>query len=528
MKAPFTVLTVTEPKHPGKSYWLDQGELRSCTEGRYGSGKARTVEAASAEQLREAWEGLTANDCILQGVASLPEVVVRAGASEQDQGAAGAPAVARSDKSFPRPSAPGIMVIDTDQEATIAEVLRQLHEACPALQAVSCAQATSTGAMILDSATGEVLKGTTGTHTIYLVRDASDVPRALEMLHKRLWLAGHSWIKLAGTGNMMVRSAVDLAMSVSSQPLYVRAHLGEGLEQRKVFEVYSNSDTSDFLDTRAALPDLSADEARRVEALMLEAQREMQPPANEKRREYERARLAELESQGMTTKDALALICTALGSRDLYADFRITLSGSEQITVQDILDDPARYHGMSCRDPLEPDYGSNTVATIYSDQSKPIIKSHAHGGRKFFLHAGMPPDDPAEPMPGEAFDIKAGEVSTPPRGYKLLTSRDVRALPPLRWRIKGVLPEQGVAAIFGQSASGKSFLAFDMAVAIAGGDEWFGCRVNSAPVVYVCLEGEAGFGQRVKAWEVDNLRKLPDALNMVLEPIKITKAGDVE
>lgn len=523
MTASFSVMKIADPKKAGKSYELIDGKLRSDVDGRYKSAEASTVQVASVGDLHSLWESLTANDCILQGVTPYPRVKVRPEAAERrSAGTSNVPIVPRSNEAFKRRNETGIMIIDTDQAASMAEVMRQLHDACPDLVDVACVQASSTGARIFDATTGLELKGDTGTHTIYLVQDASDVPRALEVLHKRLWLTGHGWIKLAETGEMMVRSAADLAMRVPSQPLYIRAHLGQGLEQRKVFEVYSNTDTCDFLDTRAALPDLSADEERRVTELIQEVRQEMKPQADAKYREYEGKRCVELEAKGMSTKEALALFGSASRSRDLYGEWLITLSGGKQITVQDILNAPAEYHGKSCRDPLEPDYGGKTVATIYSNQAKPIIKSHAHGGREFFLHSGEAPEAVSEP------DRLDGLQDAPRKGYKLLTSRDVRSLPPLRWRVKGVLPEKGVAAIFGQSASGKSFLAFDMAVAIAGGDEWFGCRVNHAPVVYVCLEGEAGFGQRVKAWEKDNLRQLPDSLNMVLEPFKITEAKNVD
>ena len=523
MKASFTVMKITEPKQAGKRYMLKDGALDSSIEGRYKSATAETVEVATAAELRIVWESLTANDCMLQGIATHPKVMVRFNAPAYPDGKMpdGSPVVARNNEGFTRSSSPGLLVIDTDQEASLAEVLGQLHDACPALQEVACVQATSTGARLFDAATGTQLKGNTGTHTIYLVHDASDVPRALEVLHKRLWLVGYGHIKLSETGEMMERSAVDLAMRVSSQPLYIRAHTGQDLKQLKVFEVFSNSDTCDFLDTRAAIQNLSADEDIRLDKLILECRQQMQPQSEAKRIKYEQIRVAELTKKEMTTKDALALICSASRFNDLYGDWPITLAHGKQITVQDILNAPVDYHKRSCRDPLEPEYGSNTVATIYSNQEKPIIKSHAHGGREFFLHTGKALDT-------EDRAAEAVKLSTPQRGYKLLTSRDVQALPPLRWCIKGVLSERGIASIFGPSASGKSFLAFDMAIAIAGGKDWFGCRVNRAPVVYVCLEGEAGFGQRVKAWETDNRQSLPEALNMVLDPFKITKAHDVD
>lgn len=111
--------------------------------------------------------------------------------------------------------------------------------------------------------------------------------------------------------------------------------------------------------------------------------------------------------------------------------------------------------------------------------------------------------------------------------YKLLGADDLRNLPPLAWRVRGVLPAVGLAGLYGPSASGKSFLALDMAAAIAEGRRWFDCRVTAAPVVYCALEGEAGFKLRVAAWEQHKGRPLPDGLSMVLQPFTLTQAQDV-
>lgn len=97
------------------------------------------------------------------------------------------------------------------------------------------------------------------------------------------------------------------------------------------------------------------------------------------------------------------------------------------------------------------------------------------------------------------------EPTTPTeKTYSLLTFDDLAALPPMKWRVKGVLPESGVTAIYGPSGSGKSFLALDLAGAIGAGREWFGHRVNMAPVVYVCLEGQSGLRNRVAAYRTQH------------------------
>lgn len=111
--------------------------------------------------------------------------------------------------------------------------------------------------------------------------------------------------------------------------------------------------------------------------------------------------------------------------------------------------------------------------------------------------------------------------------YKLQTGGDLSNLPPVSWRLKGVLPYEGLAAIYGPSASGKSFLALDLATAIAEGVDWFGLRTTQSSVVYVVLEGESGFKNRCAAWESENKRPLPSAMFMVMQEFSLTTPKDV-
>jgi hypothetical protein len=79
----------------------------------------------------------------------------------------------------------------------------------------------------------------------------------------------------------------------------------------------------------------------------------------------------------------------------------------------------------------------------------------------------------------------------PRKRYELLSAKQLELFPQLQWVIKRVLPREGIAAIYGPSGSGKSFLALDAGLAIAQGKSWFSKRVKTLPVVYVGLEGEA-------------------------------------
>ncbi len=113
----------------------------------------------------------------------------------------------------------------------------------------------------------------------------------------------------------------------------------------------------------------------------------------------------------------------------------------------------------------------------------------------------------------------------PLQRFRLMTPLDLASLPPVRWRVRGVLPFEGIGAIFGPSGSGKSFLTLDMLASVSNGGEWFGCRVKPAPVLYVALEGEAGIAQRVKAYETKH-GAVSAGFRFMLQSLDIRNADD--
>jgi putative DNA primase/helicase len=130
----------------------------------------------------------------------------------------------------------------------------------------------------------------------------------------------------------------------------------------------------------------------------------------------------------------------------------------------------------------------------------------------------------------DSIDRVVGSVVQTPAlsAYELLSSADLAALQPHRWLVRGVLPERGLAAMFGPSGSGKSFLQLDLCLALAEGAPWFGHWTKPAFVVYAALEGEAGIRQRVQAWETHNARTMPDNMRFLLQPFRLTTPQDIK
>jgi len=71
--------------------------------------------------------------------------------------------------------------------------------------------------------------------------------------------------------------------------------------------------------------------------------------------------------------------------------------------------------------------------------------------------------------------------------------------PAPRWIVKGVLPRAELVVLFGESGSGKSFMALDLASCVARGTPWRGRRTHAGRVVYIAAEGAGGFRNRVVA-----------------------------
>jgi hypothetical protein len=100
-----------------------------------------------------------------------------------------------------------------------------------------------------------------------------------------------------------------------------------------------------------------------------------------------------------------------------------------------------------------------------------------------------------EAMAAEA----AGEPDKPLR-FQFVQAGQFASATALPWIIKGVLPQAGLAVIYGASGSGKSFAVLDMGMAIARGQDWRGRRVKQGRVAYIAAEGADGFRKRLAAY----------------------------
>jgi hypothetical protein len=84
--------------------------------------------------------------------------------------------------------------------------------------------------------------------------------------------------------------------------------------------------------------------------------------------------------------------------------------------------------------------------------------------------------------------------------YPSYLIHEYQGIAPQGYHIKGVIPKADMVMMYGATQSGKSFMAFDMAMAIARGVPWRDRRVTQGRVAYLIAEGAGGFGARITAY----------------------------
>ena len=148
-----------------------------------------------------------------------------------------------------------------------------------------------------------------------------------------------------------------------------------------------------------------------------------------------------------------------------------------------------------------------------------VVKAKGKGGSRVATADDF--DDVSEPGAEGAAPAPAKPKA---RRFQVLTIPELLQRPRAAWLVRGVLPRAGVAMVYGESGTGKSFFVLDLVAAIARGMDWRGHKVERAePVVYICAEGEADFRDRVQAYCTYNglqdfpIGVIPDAPNLLVK-----------
>jgi hypothetical protein len=98
---------------------------------------------------------------------------------------------------------------------------------------------------------------------------------------------------------------------------------------------------------------------------------------------------------------------------------------------------------------------------------------------------------------------------------------------PVEWLIDNVLPKRAFCALYGPPGSYKSFVALDIAEAVATGRPWMGREVQAAgAVLYIAGEGFGGIGARIKACKMHNRTQAGAEIYVIRAAINMRSSAD--
>lgn len=97
------------------------------------------------------------------------------------------------------------------------------------------------------------------------------------------------------------------------------------------------------------------------------------------------------------------------------------------------------------------------------------------------------------------------------------------------WLIQGLLAERWFALMCGLPGTGKSYLALDLALALAHGGSFLGRKVSApARVSYVAMERAAEMRPRLRAYYRGNLQEHAALFSWTSDPVHLHKPASVE
>ena len=200
------------------------------------------------------------------------------------------PVLTRTHENFAWSAGPGWVLLDRDMKGMPGAVAREierlgghlavLRSLIPGFDAAARVERASTSSGLFNMESKEAFAGSGGRHDYVLLLDQSDAPRFLKTLHKRAWLAGLGSIFVGTAGQLLERSVVDVSVGAPERLVFegapvVVAPLAQDVEQRLAIA----SAAIDPLDSRAAVPDLSASEEAEFRRLIGSARGALKPEA---------------------------------------------------------------------------------------------------------------------------------------------------------------------------------------------------------------------------------------------------------
>ena len=115
-----------------------------------------------------------------------------------------------------------------------------------------------------------------------------------------------------------------------------------------------------------------------------------------------------------------------------------------------------------------------------------------------------------------------------PKAFYFQPIGDLHVAKP-NWLVEGILESGTLSMIYGEPASGKSFLALDLAASVATGRAWNGFNVSQGGALIFAGEGKSGLTRRARAWSISKSLPLENQpLYLSSGPIDLSEKSSLE
>ena len=335
--------------------------------------------------------------------------------------------------------------------------------------------------------------GSGSLHIGLIVEDASDIERAGAILHKRSVMNGDGWPYVCESGSVEVRSLFDTKVWAPNRAIYAGgAACCDGIAQTRVALAVSGERT----DSRHALPDLNDAENAAYLAAVVSIKESAKALATDRRANWMQRQIhprAQAKANAAGSEVTETILAAArvdlertLDHGELTDEHQVFgLTGGKQVTVTvaELRANRAKYDGMTCADPINPDYdgGRRTVAKFFANlpSGLPTIND-LHTGTIYLL----------KPSAAETFDsFSDDEPSADGDSNVVAFSEFISARRPPEYVVERLFAKNYVYALTAAWGAGKTAVAVTLAVLVAGGaGEVCGLRIEPGRVLY--LSGE--------------------------------------
>src|SRR2546428_13563804 len=114
------------------------------------------------------------------------------------------------------------------------------------------------------------------------------------------------------------------------------------------------------------------------------------------------------------------------------------------------------------------------------------------------------------------------------RHFTLIPDHEFAAFKPPAWLVDQFLTEGGLSVLYGPSGTGKTFVALDLAYAIARGIPWHGYAISQCgPVLYIAAESGHSIAGRMAAYRAYHKLQRFQGVYVIPETVRLTEMKDV-